>query len=509
MAITFPTNPSDGQTTLVGQTAYIYNATTGVWDASQSPVIISASAPSSAAEGVFWWNSTTGGMYIRYDGQWITAGNGADGLDGAAGADATVSYANTSSFPTSGNTAGDLAYAEDVSKLYIWSGSAWEHIATTNTGPNIIQGGAGTYKLATDGTPTVITLSATDPEGLPITWSYAVTSGSLGSTATVSQADNVFTITPSTDQNDAGTFQLTFTASDGVYTTNDVNTFNLTWNTTVDYLLVGGGGGGGTDGGGAGGAGAYLVSTEALSLLSGTFSVVVGAGGAGSNPANGHTNGFNGSASTLTLPDSTSLTAEGGGGGGHYTTGTGTSGNSGGCGGGGGVGGTTGGSGGTGVGNVSGTGWQKYGNGGGAAYSGAGGAGAGAGGGGGAGASGGNGGGTYGGVGGAGLQWIDGNYYAGGGGGNSDDSSTVQSAGGQGGGGQGGIRGTTAASDGTANTGGGGGGGPHSALAGSGGSGVCILRADGQASATTGTVTETQSGGYYWYTFTDDGTITF
>ena len=44
---------------------------------------------------------------------------------------------------------------------------------------------------------------------------YAVTTGSLGSTATVSQADNVFTITPSTTEADAGTFSITFSVTDG------------------------------------------------------------------------------------------------------------------------------------------------------------------------------------------------------------------------------------------------------------------------------------------------------
>ena len=73
-----------------------------------------------------------------------------------------------------------------------------------------------TYVLATDGTATTITAVSTDPEGFSLTWSYAVSSGSLGSTATVSQADNVFTITPSTDTANVGTFSLTFSVTDGI-----------------------------------------------------------------------------------------------------------------------------------------------------------------------------------------------------------------------------------------------------------------------------------------------------
>ena len=69
--------------------------------------------------------------------------------------------------------------------------------------------------LANDGTATVITAVSEDPEGFPLTWSYAVTTGSLGSTATVSQTDNVFTITPSTDTANAGEFSITFSVTDG------------------------------------------------------------------------------------------------------------------------------------------------------------------------------------------------------------------------------------------------------------------------------------------------------
>ena len=81
--------------------------------------------------------------------------------------------------------------------------------------------------LATDGTATTITAVSTDPEGFPLTWSYAVTTGSLGSTATVSQADNVFTITPSAANADAGTFSVTFSVTDGTNITTQVADFTL------------------------------------------------------------------------------------------------------------------------------------------------------------------------------------------------------------------------------------------------------------------------------------------
>ena len=72
--------------------------------------------------------------------------------------------------------------------------------ALINTNPSI-GGVASAYALAIDGTATTITVTATDPEGLPIT--YSIASDTSGNIATVSQgtgaSTNVFTITPSTN----------------------------------------------------------------------------------------------------------------------------------------------------------------------------------------------------------------------------------------------------------------------------------------------------------------------
>jgi len=94
------------------------------------------------------------------------------------------------------------------------------------TGVTDASAGTSPFSLATDGTPTVITVAATDADGDPLTYSYSVSSGTLGDT-TVSQADNVFTITPSTTEADAGTFGLTFSVNDGDQTTTSVAEFNL------------------------------------------------------------------------------------------------------------------------------------------------------------------------------------------------------------------------------------------------------------------------------------------
>jgi hypothetical protein len=139
----------------------------------------------------------------------------------------TAVYANIAALPTSG-TAGDMAYVTATNRLYIWTGTGWYNIALINTNPTI-SGVNATYGLAIDGTATTVTITASDPEGLPIT--YSIVSDTSGNTATVTQGTgantNVFTITPSTNGAHAGTFSLTFRASDGVNIASSAASFTL------------------------------------------------------------------------------------------------------------------------------------------------------------------------------------------------------------------------------------------------------------------------------------------
>ena len=147
-------------------------------------------------------------------------------LKGAAASVTTV-YSAAADLPLTDVDSGSQAYVSATNRLYLWNGTGWYNIALINTNPTITTGGDAEYTLANDGTATVITLVANDPEGVPITWSHAVSTGSLGSTATVSQVDNEFTVTPSSTEADAGTFSLTFTASDGINTATSTSEFTL------------------------------------------------------------------------------------------------------------------------------------------------------------------------------------------------------------------------------------------------------------------------------------------
>ena len=151
-----------------------------------------------------------------------------------AGAATTIYSDMAALIAATGMSAGDQALVTALNKLYMYTTSGWFLVATmTNTSPSAITGAAASYTLASDGTATVVTLAATDPEGFPITFSHTVSTGSLGSTATVTQgtgaSSNVFTITPSSNSAHAGSFSLTFSASDGNSVSQAISSFSLSF----------------------------------------------------------------------------------------------------------------------------------------------------------------------------------------------------------------------------------------------------------------------------------------
>ena len=135
-------------------------------------------------------------------------------------------FSTINQLPLSGNEAGSIAYVQSNGRLYIWN-NGWYSIGIVNSSP-IVTGNYDPFNaFEKDGTPIVLELEATDPEGIPLTWSYSITKGSLGDTATVVQDDNIFTITPSQNESDEGEFEITFAVSDGVAITALPLTFRL------------------------------------------------------------------------------------------------------------------------------------------------------------------------------------------------------------------------------------------------------------------------------------------
>ena len=160
-----------------------------------------------------------------------------------AGGASTKTYDSADLLPLSGNTSGELAFVNTTNRLYLWNGSGWYGIALINTSPTFDAGGApaSSYTLDSNGgSPTTITLNATDPEGASIQYSYL--SSDASSFATISQSNNVFTVTAlsdsALDSNGyafGGTFDVTFRASDGVNIVPAVSSFTITIEVNYDW----------------------------------------------------------------------------------------------------------------------------------------------------------------------------------------------------------------------------------------------------------------------------------
>lgn len=176
------------------------------------------------------------GRYVNTDGTPKLGGNiTLTTIDGQVSAsierDSTeasvISYSSIDSLPISNLITGTIAFVEDINSIYITDGSGWFSIATVNQTPTISSGVGSAFNLAIDGTPTIITITASDPEGIPLTYTATPDSDFAG-LATLSQDSSVFTITPlSEDSATTTSASITFAVSDGVNVAGGVNTFTL------------------------------------------------------------------------------------------------------------------------------------------------------------------------------------------------------------------------------------------------------------------------------------------
>lgn len=168
----------------------------------------------------------------------ISAAVKADAITSAgAVASAMTVVDSTGALPLSGHFAGDRAFVTDSNYYYIHNGSGWFQIALINTNPTFTSIAASgvtvaaetAFALSDDGDNTVITLTATDPEGITVVYN-ATSDVGFDSLASFSQSGNIVTITPkSQDSANTTSGTLTFTASDGVNIASTVRTFSLTF----------------------------------------------------------------------------------------------------------------------------------------------------------------------------------------------------------------------------------------------------------------------------------------
>lgn len=145
--------------------------------------------------------------------------------------------------PLSSVLEGSLAYIANTSSLYIWINQGWYKIGATNVTPTDITGVDAIYKIQPGSSPFDITLSSTDPEGFPLFWS--VRTSISNPATTITQNNNVFTVTPAADATIQETYTATFSATDGinvVYTSSSIVTssgFNTPYGMDISQYNIG------------------------------------------------------------------------------------------------------------------------------------------------------------------------------------------------------------------------------------------------------------------------------
>ena len=191
-----------------GDTGYV--GSTGIFESNTAP----------ANTSILWLDTTASGG---------TGYTGSAGSAGYTGSGSGVSaYTSLGSFPGSGNTAGQFAFANDTKTLYVWNGTQWLQVYA---GPNQMPLWNSTinssYQLSPVGNTTVITATASDPDGFPITYSYATSPSNQTQANIVNSGNGSFILTPSTTSSDAGSFVFRIKASDGIQVAAQTATITL------------------------------------------------------------------------------------------------------------------------------------------------------------------------------------------------------------------------------------------------------------------------------------------
>ena len=221
-------------------------------DAASSGVTMSDTAPSSPSAGDLWLRTTDFKLYAYYtdadSSQWVQVGpagetgaqgpQGNDGADGSSGSSVTA-YANVAALPSSGNTVGDFAFTNDKKGLYMWNGTEWDRVfaGVDETLSWTTEANAG-YNLAMDGSTSTVTTAASDPDGFPITYGFSVTPSNQSQATITNNSDGTFTLTPSTNTANAGTFTLRTTATDGLFSIAKSSSISLNFAITPTWALL-------------------------------------------------------------------------------------------------------------------------------------------------------------------------------------------------------------------------------------------------------------------------------
>jgi hypothetical protein len=196
----FPESPSNNQRYTFRGKVYQYNSSRGVWrtvagiDIEQTDLISNTSLNSTLSS---YWPSANVITYV-----------------GSAGGGGVTTYANNAALPTSGFSAGDLAFSSANNTLFFNNGNGWYKIALVNQTPTITASVSSLTLVPSSSYEITYTIS--DPEGLPVTVSVSNSGISNTDVATITHtnANNTISITTGSVRSDDAT--ITITASDGI-----------------------------------------------------------------------------------------------------------------------------------------------------------------------------------------------------------------------------------------------------------------------------------------------------
>ena len=140
----------------------------------------------------------------------------------------------------------DLAFVTDQKSLYIYDGTEWDRVFTgSQIAPRFTTLPASSLELNSDGTTSNLTAVAVDDAAFPISYDWDAFSGTTLYNASslppqltaVAESSGVFTLTPTTNSSNAGSFQFRIKASDGVLAISETTSMSLTFFPQASNLI--------------------------------------------------------------------------------------------------------------------------------------------------------------------------------------------------------------------------------------------------------------------------------
>lgn len=152
-----------------------------------------------------------------------------------------TNYDSYGSLPREGLIAGQQAFTLADNTLFITDGNLWFRTAVVNRAPYITSitddsANSSPFTLSNIGEVTTITIVAGDSDAWQSITFSAAPDSDFNTMATISQNENIFTITPlSQDSATATSGNVTFSVTDGQNVTSSLNEFNLVFVPEPDY----------------------------------------------------------------------------------------------------------------------------------------------------------------------------------------------------------------------------------------------------------------------------------